>query len=122
MPSILVIEDNTSLRDFYRHVLKREGYEVREASNGAIGVAAYQQAPADLVLCDMIMPELDGLGAIQQLRRLNPAVKVVAVSGGGLRLDEDHLEMARAFGAVATLAKPFGIDTLLESVRGALGT
>jgi CheY-like chemotaxis protein len=122
MPSILVIEDVNYLRDFYRRVLEKEGYVVREAADGVAGVEAYRQAPTDVVLGDIFLPRLGGLGVIEALRRLDPAVKVVAVSGGSDRSPGDHLELARALGAVATLAKPFGIDELLQVVRGAMGS
>jgi len=121
MPSVLVIEGATILRHLFRCVLEPEGYEVREAADGEAGVEAYRQAPADVVLCDVFLPRLGGLGVIQELLRLDPAVKVVALSGGGLWPAGDDLENARRLGAVAALAKPFGIDALLAALRRTLG-
>lgn len=121
MPSILVIEETAILRDLFRRVLEPEGYEVRETVDGTSGVQAYQEAPTDLVLCDLFLPNQNGLGVLRELLVLDPAVKVVAVSGGGLRPDRNDLAAARELGAIATLSKPFGIDTLLQALRGALG-
>jgi CheY-like chemotaxis protein len=57
MASIMVIDDDIQVRTFVRKVLEGEGYEVREAGNGAEGVKAFRQRPADLILCDIFMPE-----------------------------------------------------------------
>ena len=120
MSSILVIDDGVLLRRYVRCMLEKEGYEVREAADGLDGVQAYRQAPADLVICDLFMPLLGGLAAIGELLSLDPAVKVVAISGGGVGSEGGDVDMARDLGAVATLAKPFPIAALLGAVRGAL--
>jgi CheY-like chemotaxis protein len=120
MPSILMIENDTSLRCYFRDVLEREGYLVQEAADGVAGVKAYQDAAPDLVLCDLFLPEMDGLDVLKELRCFDPSVKIVAMSGGGGLVKGDHLSMALAFGALAVLAKPFGYSTLMEAVRSAL--
>lgn len=119
MPSVLVIKDACHLREYVCHALKRAGYKVRKAADGAQGVLAYQQAPADLVVCDLFMPEQDGLGTLRELRLLNPAVKLLVVSGCGRYLPESFLQMARLMGA-NTLVKPFRLNALMEAVRRAL--
>lgn len=116
--SILVIDDDTQVRTFLREVLEAEGYEVREAGNGKEGVKAYRQRPADLVLCDIFMPEKEGLQTIRELHDEFGKVKVVAMSGGNHHLGKvDFLPLAKKYGATATLHKPFKTSNLVDALK-----
>ena len=107
MASIMVIDDDIQVRTFVRKVLEGEGYEVREAGNGAEGVKAFRQRPADLVLCDIFMPEKEGLQTIRELQGEFGKVKIVAMSGGNHQCAQvDFLPLARKCGAVSVLYKP----------------
>src|SRR5262249_33939807 len=119
MPTVLLIDDD-HFRALLRLALRREGYTVREARDGDEGLRACREEPPDLVFCDLLMPDVDGLQTIEELRRLCPAVKVVAISGGGERFDRRFLPGAVALGAVAALNKPFGRAELLGAIRVAL--
>lgn len=122
MVSILVIDDDAQVRRFIRKVLEAEGCEVREAGNGTEGIKAYRQRPADLVLCDIFMPEKEGLQTIRELHDEFARVKVVAMSGGNDCLGRvDFLPLAQRYGAVAALHKPLAPKTLVEVVKGVLG-
>ncbi len=117
MARILIIDDDESLTGLLRKVLERSGYEVATAANGKEGVNLYLETPADLVISDILMPEMDGLEALKELRRICPDLKVIAVSGGGARLNMDVLRVAEYLGANATFEKPYKIDALLAAVR-----
>jgi CheY-like chemotaxis protein len=79
--------------------LEEAGYDVQEAANGAEGIRAFRKAPADLVITDIFMPGCDGVEVIQALRRVDPEVKILAVTG---RSDtSDFLKVARMLGASA---------------------
>lgn len=82
----------------------------------------YGQQAADLVITDLIMPDKDGLEIIQDLRRLNPKVRILAISGGGRVDANEYLAVARKFGAVEVLPKPFTKDELRKALDAALGT
>jgi CheY-like chemotaxis protein len=112
MPSVLVIEDNADIRRLMREMLTPFGYEVHEAENGVRGVEKYAQSPAQIVLLDMFMPEKDGLETLRDLRRIDPRVRVVAMSGGGLRDNVQILQPALMMGAARALLKPFTCDEL----------
>jgi CheY-like chemotaxis protein len=119
--SILVVDDDEQIRTFVRTVLQAEGFVVHEAENGARGLTSYRLVLPDLVLCDLFMPEKEGLETVLTLCRQSPGVKIVAMSGGsGVTGSADFLPVARCLGAVATLAKPFGRGTLLRTVREAM--
>jgi DNA-binding NtrC family response regulator len=118
MAHILVIDDDRLLRTFLRRVLERAGHEVHEAANGVEGLRLYRQRPADLVLCDLFMPEKEGFETMWELHRHDPGVRMVAMSGGFAHAGgADFLSMAPTFGAAQTLKKPFDIPTLLRAVQ-----
>jgi CheY-like chemotaxis protein len=118
---ILLVEDDEAVRDILKKALVSSGHEVEEAENGNVALAAYRRQPCDLVITDLVMPEKDGLETILELRRMNPAVKIVAMSGGGRTLGpgQFYLESAQLFGAYRVLAKPFTAAAFLHSVSGA---
>lgn len=117
MPSILIIDDDDSLRDALRRTLYKEGYTIVEASDGGRGLKQLESSPADLILLDIFMPGKEGLETITELRRSHPGVRVIAMSGGGTKGMMDVLNIATMLGARRTLAKPFTREQLLEAVR-----
>ncbi len=117
MARILIIEDDNEVRDYLERVLSRDGFEVIGAANGKEGVALFQQTPADLVITDIIMPEKDGIETIMDLKRQNPGLKIIAISGGGRAEPENYLHSAKLIGASRTLKKPFTNDAMLQAVR-----
>ena len=122
MATILLVDDDEAVRDILHKTLVNAGHEVEDAVNGDIAVAAYRRQPRDLVITDLVMPEKDGLEMIMELRKLNPAVRIIAMSGGGrtLGLGQLYLESARSFGAGRILAKPFTSSALLKAVAEVL--
>jgi CheY-like chemotaxis protein len=122
MASIVVIDDDPQVRAFIRRVLEENGHEVREAVNGADGIRVHRLRQADLILCDIFMPEKEGLETIRQLVSESPGLKVVAMSGGNKYAGgQTFLEMAKEFGAAGALPKPLDRGTLIGTVRAVLG-
>jgi CheY-like chemotaxis protein len=117
MPSILIIDDDDSLREALRRTLRKEGYTIMEANEGGRGLKEFERSPADLILLDMFMPDKDGLETIMELRRTHPRVRVIAMSGGGFKGTVDVLHVAKKLGVRRTLSKPFTREQLLETVR-----
>ncbi|PYP41673.1 MAG: response regulator [Gemmatimonadetes bacterium] len=122
MKHILLVDDDELSRGAVRKMLERSGYDVQSTGIGQEALAWYRREPADLVITDLIMPDTDGLEMIQELRRINPAVRVLAISGGGRVDAEEYLSVARKFGAVEVLPKPFTASDLKQAVEAALGT
>ena len=116
MPRILLVDDDEVLRGVLHQILVRAGYDVDEASNGKIAVREYRRQRCDVVVMDIVMPDEEGLGTIQELRRVDPNVNIIAISGGGLGKAGDYLGIARILGARRTLAKPFMPETLLAMI------
>jgi CheY-like chemotaxis protein len=120
MPQILLIDDDEALRAVLRGTLERAGDVVIEAADGRAGVDAYAVHRPDLVLTDMIMSRMDGVEVVAHLKRLCPAVKVIAMSAGGRLAAGDHLRIAIMMGACYALAKPFSAEELTLAVAHAL--
>jgi len=114
-PRVLVIDDEHAVRATLCATLSDAGCEVMEARDGAEAIEILRTAPTDAVLMDIYMPMQDGFEAIRALRRIAPAVKIIAISGGS-RGSFDPLKAAQMLGADRTLRKPFGIDDLLAAV------
>ena len=117
--SILVVDDESELRDMIARVLSEAGHRVETASDGAIASRLFAARDFDLVVTDVIMPERDGMQVISELRRKHPQVKIIAMSGGGHVPREHYLKMARGLGAHAVLSKPFDVQELLAAVASA---
>ncbi|MBX3179300.1 MAG: response regulator [Candidatus Hydrogenedentes bacterium] len=123
MARILVIDDHYAMRQTIREILEVEGHEVIEAPEGDSGIQMQQRTPADLVITDIFMPHKEGMTTIRELRAANPALPIIAMSGGtrDLHAPEGFIDLARRFGATGTLTKPFQIAELLLAVGQALG-
>jgi two-component system response regulator (stage 0 sporulation protein F) len=115
MASILIIDDEEIIRALLRSVLEAAGYEVTEAANGRIGLDLYRQNPRDLVITDILMPELNGLDMLLELTREFLRAKVIAISGAGV--EKNVLDVAKLLGARQTFQKPFSVSKLLGAVR-----
>ena len=118
MPKILIIDDDTEFTRAVCATLKRHGYDVVEASGGKEGMDLYTQNPADLVITDILMPDLDGMEVIFHLSKSFPGVKIIAISGGGqFGTAGDYLSLTGQIRNVrCTLSKPFSKDQLFEAV------
>ncbi|MBF0140621.1 MAG: response regulator [Magnetococcales bacterium] len=118
MAHVLVVDDDMSIRAFVLEILEEEGHSIEEAVDGKQGLQRYREEPADLVITDILMPEVDGVEFIMQLQEIYPGVKIIAMSGGGRGLDASfNLRIAKDFGAVQQIEKPFTRERLLEAVR-----
>ncbi len=113
---ILVIDDDDQIRELIREVLERGGHIVFEADNGNAGIRMVRDETVDVVVTDIIMPDKDGLETITELRKFHPDIGIVAISGGGRRVNRDYLPTAQAFGADRVLYKPFRPQEVVQAV------
>lgn len=116
MAHILIIDDEPAIRDAVRAILERDGHTLDEEPDGRNIAAAVERRAPDVVIVDMHLPDMNGDQAIAALRRLQPTLKILAISGDLV------LESAARLGADAVLAKPFRGAELRESVRSLLPT
>jgi CheY-like chemotaxis protein len=117
MARILLIEDDDNVRTVLYLTLVHYGHNVVEASNGREGLDRFRETKPDLVITDIVMPEKEGFEVLMKLRRKNPALKIIAISGGGLHNAAHYLHTAKLLGAAKVLAKPFSNETLMAAVN-----
>lgn len=114
MAKVLVIDDDANVRHVLSRFLRKEGHTVVEAEDGKTALRAFMADPADLVISDIYMPEMDGIELLMRLRETSPDTRLVAMSGGGAIAARHVLSAAKALGAVAILEKPFQLEDLRE--------
>ena len=116
---ILVIEDEDTIRTLITSALEQLGHDVIEAENGQVAERYLDEDRFDLVITDLIMPERDGLEVIRDLRANHPDTRILAASTPSTLM---LLEIAKLMGAHATIAKPYTLGELTESVSALLGS
>ena len=117
--SVLVVDDDPVVHLIATEILGPGGHRVRHAEDGVQAIRRMSEAPAEVVLLDMLMPNKEGMETLVEIRARWPQARVVVISGGG-RIDaHELLEWARIAGADATLIKPLDPARLLEALTGA---
>jgi len=117
MARILVIDDNAGFRDLLRKAIETWGHEAVVASSGEEGIRINRENPADVVIADIVMPGMEGIETMVELRKDYPDVNIIAVSGGGFEEPDTYLDNAMLVGgAKKALAKPFSMEEMKEAI------
>jgi PAS domain S-box-containing protein len=114
---ILIIDDEIQFRKLFIKKLARSPYEIIEAENGNQGLALFREHRPDLVVTDLVMPEKEGIETIIDLKKMDPAAKIIAVSGGGRNVPDLYLEFARKMGVKRAFPKPFDWEEMLAAIH-----
>lgn len=117
MSKILIIDDDEQFSLMLKSALVIKGYEVDTASNGREAKVLYQSNVYDVIITDIIMPDVDGYEVILDLRRMGLGDRTIAVSGGGRTAAEDYLATAQHFDVAATFNKPVDLQALRAKVE-----
>ncbi len=121
MARILIIDDDHALREMVVIALKSVGHIVTEAEDGEEGLRVFAADPPDIVITDLVMPHKEGLETITDLKKNNPDLPIIAMSGS--RLDSHlYLGIAGKIGARVTLSKPFTMEQLYKEVDKIVAT
>ncbi len=120
MKKILLVDDDVPFAELLQKALIVFGYEVLLAGSAKQALQLYDPQTVSLVITDLLMPDMEGVELIMALRRRQPGVKVIAISGGGRNVPETYLRIAHQVGALKTLAKPFPLETLRTAVQECL--
>ena len=116
---VLIVDDAAFMRMMVKDILSKNGYEiVGEAENGMKALEKYQELKPDLVTMDITMPEMDGITAVKEIKKVDPAAKVVMCSAMG---QQAMVIEAIQAGARDFIVKPFQADRVLEAIRNAVG-
>ncbi len=117
--NVLICDDAAFMRMMIKDVLTKGGYNViGEAENGLKAVEKYKELTPDLVLMDITMPEMDGIHALKEIKKLDPAAKIIMCSAMGQQAMV--IESIQA-GAKDFIVKPFQADRVIEAVKKAIG-
>ena len=116
MAKILVIDDERSIRNTLKDILGFEGYSVEVAENGLTGLELVKYSDFDIILCDIKMPEMDGIEVLEKILELKPETTVVMISGHG---NIDTAVEAIKKGAYDFIVKPLDLNRLLITIRNA---
>jgi len=117
----LVVDDDEAVARAFGRVLGSFGYETRRACNGLVALKMLAESSFDAMVCDLFMPEREGLETIREVRALYPGMGIVVASGGfGTSEVSLWLKVALALGAVVALAKPVSGDELARAVEAAI--
>lgn len=116
---ILVVDDAAFMRMMIKDILVKNGYQVvGEAADGKQAVEKYRELRPDLVTMDITMPEMDGIQALKEIRKIDPNAKVIMCSAMG---QQAMVIDAIQAGAKDFIVKPFQADRVLEAIRKTLG-
>lgn len=107
MALILVVDDDERVREVLELLLKQMGHDVLSCAEGSKATAMVDSAPVELVMTDILMPDVDGIEILRTLKHARPDLPVVVMSGGGIYDARVLLKTAGLLGAATTLAKPF---------------
>jgi DNA-binding NtrC family response regulator len=114
---ILLVDDEEAIRKMVRAVLGNELYEFGEAVNGLEAQALLGKQHFDLIITDVIMPDCDGIELVMAIRRKQPDIKVIVMSGGGRVRAGHYLDLAGKLGAAKVFEKPFDTAALRQTVK-----
>lgn len=121
MAQILVIEDDEQFREMLVKMLTLDTHRVTVAHDGEEGLRLCRQVRPDLIITDILMPQMDGIEMIMELARQGGSTPVIAISGGRRSISaEFNLESASLMGVKAALAKPFTRADLRQAIDQAL--
>jgi CheY-like chemotaxis protein len=121
MASILIVDDDPTVRLIARELLRDGDHAVVEAADGDLAMAVIAAVPLDLIVLDLLMPNRDGLEVLRHVKASYPDIRVLAVSSGGRIGAVSYLETARVFGADGVMMKPLRLDTFASMVEALLG-
>lgn len=114
IPKILIVDDNDLMRTLLRGILRGEDYEiVGEAKNGLQAVEAVQRFSPDIVCLDVMMPEMDGLEALQVIKQAKPETVVVMITGSP---SKENVQESIQGGAAGFIIKPFNAAKVLDTL------
>lgn len=114
MAEILIIDDDRQMRRLLVRILRRASHTVLEAQNGREGIALFRRRRPALVISDIVMPDMEGIETIRELRHADQTVPIIAISGGSK--PSLYLRAATRLGATTSLEKPFAPAELIRLV------
>ena len=114
---ILIVDDDEMMRAFIRELLLINDFEITEAANGKLGLKEFRENTPDLVITDIIMPEMEGISFIRELRSHNEEIPIIAMTGNVHGRMEEYLDISSQLGADEILRKPIKSQEFLDAIE-----
>lgn len=114
---ILLVDDNQAFLDMLKEYLDDNNYDVVCSNNGNEAQEQFEIFHPDIIVTDIVMPEVDGIELLLTLRKINPDIRIIAMSGGNRGHAESYLIMAEKLGANVVLNKPFELPDFLAEIK-----
>lgn len=118
MSKVLIVDDTAFMRLAIKKLVEPMGHITVEAADGREAIEQYKLSNPDLVIMDITMPDMDGITALKEIKKINPAVKVLMCSAMG---QQAKVVEAIEAGASTFIVKPFDNDKFVATVKGLLG-
>lgn len=113
---VLVVDDDDMMRAFIKELLLIHDYKVTEAANGKSGLKEFRENTPDLVITDIIMPEMEGISFIRELRTCNKDIPIIAMTGNVHGRMDEFLDISSQLGADEILRKPIKSQQFLDAI------
>lgn len=120
MALLLIVDDDPGIRNMLKTAFINENYDVLLAQDGKTALEIFRSENVDVVITDIIMPEMEGIETIRELRKIKPDARIIAFSGGGSFSPDSYLNIAASMGAQYTFQKPISIKELSKAVKDLL--
>jgi len=120
MYSVLIVEDDESYGELLEFGLTESGYQIKLVTSAKEGLTLLSQFKFNLIICDVLMPEMDGLEFLLEVKKLNLSLKIIMMSGGGITKNKLYLDNSTAMGCDAVIEKPFTVQELEKLIKSVL--
>jgi two-component system chemotaxis response regulator CheY len=116
-PKVLIVDDNDVMRTLLRGILRNEEFLiVGEARTGVGAIEMAERLRPNLICLDVVMPEMDGIAALQEIKRKHPEIVIIMITGNA---SKENVQEALEYGAAGFVVKPFNAATVLETINRA---
>lgn len=116
--TILIVDDDTAILEMLKLYLTEQRYTIHITTSARMALNLLESCSVDLIITDIIMPEIEGIEFINELKRERNTARIIAMSGGDFSLNKSvYLDVAVAMGADAVISKPFKLENLLTLIQ-----
>jgi CheY-like chemotaxis protein len=117
MIAVLLVDDHEAFLAFVKHGLIRQGYTPVTAASGAAALELLATMPIDVAVTDIMMPDMDGIELLREIRKRHPELPVIAMTGASSDLRQSIGVLMKTLGAAAVLEKPFSTSALIDAIE-----
>lgn len=119
LPTVLIVDDNEDLLKTFSIILERRGFNVDTAENGALAVDKFKEHNFDVILMDIVMPQMNGVEAFRKIKEMHPGATVILMTAYS---EDELIKTAKSEGARRVIHKPLRVDQLIELIKEAAAT